>query len=117
MRGGMTMRALVVFESSFGNTRRVAEAIADGLSSKILVETIGVDSVPVESRPDVDLLVVGGPTQAFSMSRPGTRQQAANHAEHGVVSNGIGIREWLASLRAPLRASPSRSTRGSRSRA
>jgi hypothetical protein len=46
----------------------------------------------------VDLLVVGGPTHAFGMSRPGTRQSAAQQAERGLVSARIGLREWLGTL-------------------
>lgn len=59
------MKALVIFESVYGNTEKVARAIGAGLAAagKVLV-------VPVaESRPEqltgLDLLVVGSPTQAF----------------------------------------------------
>jgi hypothetical protein len=44
---------------------------------------------------DVDLIVVGGPTQGLSMSRPGTRQGAAKQAPVPVLSTAIGIREWI----------------------
>lgn len=37
-----TMRALVVFESMFGNTNAVADAVAEGLSVSFEVETIDV---------------------------------------------------------------------------
>ena len=53
---------------------------------------------------DVDLLVVGGPTHAFGMSRPGARQTAAGQGEHGPVSAGIGLREWLDALEDDLTA-------------
>ncbi|MBG0822683.1 hypothetical protein HS048_18260 [Planomonospora sp. ID91781] len=46
----------------------------------------------------MDLLVVGAPTHAFGMSRPATRQSAAQQAPAGLVSKGRGLREWLAAL-------------------
>jgi flavodoxin len=93
------MRALVVYESMFGNTQTVAEAVAEGLSSRLRVDLVEVGTAPAAIGNDVDLLVVGGPTHAFGMSRPGTRQDAARQAGHNVVSAGIGLREWLAGVR------------------
>ena len=88
------MRALVVVESVFGNTRRIAEAISSGLSAQIDVRLVDVAEAPTELA-GVDLVVVGGPTHAFGLSRAGTRQSAAQQAEDGLVSSGIGLREWL----------------------
>ncbi|MBG0816540.1 flavodoxin domain-containing protein [Planomonospora sp. ID82291] len=92
------MRALVVFESMFGNTQTIAEAIAQGLTTRMDVELAEVADAPTAIADDVDLIVVGGPTHAFSMSRPATRQSAAEQAPDGLVSKGQGLREWLASL-------------------
>jgi hypothetical protein len=91
----MTMRALVLFESAFGNTQEIAQAIADGLSAHMLVDLTEVGAAD-DLGHELDLLVVGGPTQGFSMSRPGTRESAAKQASRGLVSPGIGLREWLA---------------------
>jgi hypothetical protein len=66
---------LVVYESMFGNTELIAHAIADGLSVGANVEAAEVNAAP-KSVCDVDLLVVGGPTHAFNMSRPSTRSDA-----------------------------------------
>ena len=95
------MRALVVFESMFGNTQVVAEAVADGLAGRMQVDAVEVGDAPTELGDDVALLVVGGPTHAFGMSRPSTRQDAATQATAGLVSAGIGLREWLADLHGP----------------
>lgn len=92
-------RALVVYESMYGNTQRVARAIAEGLSGAATVEVIEVGEAPAELPPGVDLLVVGGPTHAFGMSRPRTRADAARQAGARVISERTGVREWLASLR------------------
>ena len=88
------MRALVVFESAFGNTERIARAIGEGLSSRMTTSVAEVGAAPGEVG-EIDLLVVGGPTHAFSMSRVGTRESALKQANGDVVSKGIGIREWL----------------------
>jgi hypothetical protein len=89
------MHALVIFESMFGNTRIIAEAIAEGLSSRIETELVEVGAAPTVIDDDVGLFVVGGPTHAFGMSRYGTRKSAAEQAGEGLVSSGIGQREWL----------------------
>jgi hypothetical protein len=90
--------ALVVFESMFGNTQVIAKAIADGLSSQTSVDLVEVGVAPTVLGDDVELLVVGAPTHAFGMSRPGTRDGAAKQADRGLVSAGIGLREWLAGI-------------------
>lgn len=90
------MRALVVFESIFGNTRSVAEAVAAGLSGEAMVDVVAVGDAPTVIGGDVDLLVVGGPTHAFGMTRPSTREDAARQA--GGTALATGLREWLAAL-------------------
>lgn len=98
------MRALVVYESMFGNTRDIARAIADGLSPAAEVQVVEVSRAPQRLEEGVRLLVVGAPTHAFGMSRPKTRADAATQATHQVISAGIGVREWLERLAAAGRA-------------
>ena len=89
------MTTLVVHESMFGNTRTVARAISPDLPGT--VEVVDVVDAPTPLPPHVDLLVVGGPTHAFSMSRAGTRRDAV--AQGGDPDHEFrGIREWLAGL-------------------
>jgi flavodoxin len=70
------MKALVVYESMWGNTEKVADAIAAGLGESMEVELAEVGSAPVAPGPEVSLIVAGGPTHAFSMSRTTTRKDA-----------------------------------------
>jgi hypothetical protein len=91
-------RALVVYESVLGNTQAVARAIAEGLGESRPVTVREVADAPDTIPPDVGLLVVGGPTHAFGMSRPETRADAEKEAPRQVVSTGRGIREWLDGL-------------------
>jgi hypothetical protein len=88
------MRALVVFESMFGNTEKIAVAIGEGLARTLPVDIVEVGTAPPAIGTETVLLVVGGPTHAFGMSRPQTRQDAERQAGGEVVSRS-GIREWL----------------------
>lgn len=89
------MRAKVIYESMFGNTRDVAQAIGEGLTAYGDVEVVEVGTAERELGPDVDLLVIGGPTHAFGLSRTQTREDAARQLGSAPVSRGPGIREWL----------------------
>jgi hypothetical protein len=87
------MRTLVVYETLWGNTEKVARAIAAELSATMQVDVVDVDSAP-DAVSGYDLLVVGGPTHAFSMTRASTRQGAVS--QNGAPSAPLrGIREWL----------------------
>jgi hypothetical protein len=101
------LRALVVYESMFGNTREVAQAIAAGIATLMPVETVEVGEAPAVMPDDVGLLVVGGPTHAHGLTTPDTRADAGRRAGDRLVSRGNGIREWLASVRTAGAAPPS----------
>jgi flavodoxin len=91
------MKALVVYESMWGNTESVARGIAAGLGEFADVEVADVAAGPVELGPDVELIVAGGPTHAFSMTRANTRADAVRQgARQGTVTTGL--REWLDGL-------------------
>jgi hypothetical protein len=93
------MNALVVFESSFGNTEAIAEAIAAGLSHSVAVTVVEVRDAPHRVPSGVDLVVVGGPTHAFGLSREETRQQALSQGAPKTRSARFGLRDWLEVLR------------------
>jgi hypothetical protein len=92
-----TPRAFIVYESMFGSTWKVAAAIRDGLATAVDVDLVRADQAPAEIPADVRLLVVGGPTHAFSMSRTSTRTDAAKQGDV-VMPAETGIREWLGAL-------------------
>jgi hypothetical protein len=92
-----TVRALVVYESMFGNTERIARAIRDGMQQSVPAEIVPAYRAPTVVPADVRLLVVGRPTHAFSMSRPSTRQDATKQ-DDVVMPIEVGIREWLRAL-------------------
>jgi hypothetical protein len=94
-------KALVVYESMFGNTHAVADAVAEGLRRSLDVEVLDVEKAPLQVADDVDLVVVGGPTHAFSMSRPSTRQSAGEQGADPEAASHSGIREWISGVTAP----------------
>ena len=101
------MNVLIVHESLFGNTREVAAAIAEGLRQGRAPDADAVRLVPVDSAPTtlddgVDLLLVGGPTHAFSMTRPNTREDARSK---GAAAAREGVREWIEAV-TPRRGLP-----------
>ena len=91
------MRALIVYESMWGNTEQVARAVAAGLAESAEVQVVEVADAPAVPGADVDLVVAGGPTHAFSMTRASTRADAVKQgAPH--PADAIGLREWLGRL-------------------
>lgn len=63
------MKAVIVYDSQYGNTQHIAEAIATALSHYEDVQTLTVqDATNIDWR-GVKLLIVGGPTQAHTMSK------------------------------------------------
>ena len=96
------MRALVVYESLWGNTEKVARAIAAKLGGDVTV--LDSDAAPL-SVDGFDLLVVGGPTHAFSMTRASTRADAVASYDAPYLPTR-GIREWLNELQRPAAEMP-----------
>jgi len=102
------MRTVIVYESVFGNTRQVAEAIAAGIRVSqpgSEVACVPVTSATADLARGADLLIAGGPTHMRGMSSKMTRRKGAEgeqqktpglHLEPGYGDNGL--REWLASL-------------------
>jgi len=104
------MDVAVVYESLFGNTRLVAEAIADGIRAADPAARVSVTRTDATKLGEVDdacLLVVGGPTHMRRMTSPRSRQQGLQAArkakdqqscEPEPGAAGPGLREWLQAL-------------------
>lgn len=77
------MRMIVIYESMYGNTQAIAEAIAQGLSEQGDVTVVPVD----QADPSADLLVLGAPTHMHGlptrMSRSGVEEEAKKRQAAG----------------------------------
>jgi len=100
-------QAVVVYESLYGNTRAVAEAVGAGLAETMPVRVLPVADAGPDQLAGVSLLVVGAPTHVRGMSRPNTRTaavQAAAAPDSGVTVEAgwrdTGVREWLTTVAA-----------------
>jgi flavodoxin I len=61
----VVMKALVIFDSFFGNTEQIARAIGAALAGDFDVEVVRVGEFKPEQLSAVQLLIVGSPTRGF----------------------------------------------------
>lgn len=61
------MNALIVHFSKFGNTRLVAEAIADGLAANGTARVLTTDQLTPADLQDADLVILGTPTHNMNL--------------------------------------------------
>jgi len=63
------MKGVVVYDTTYGNTKKIAEAIAETLKlSEFTVDLYDVKDVKKLDAEDCDLLVLGSPTKIGNMS-------------------------------------------------
>jgi flavodoxin I len=60
------MSGLVVYDSQYGNTQKVAEAVGKGLSGQEPCKLVHIDRICKEDLAGITFLIVGSPTQGFS---------------------------------------------------
>lgn len=94
------MRAVVVYESLWGNTASVARAIAEGIGSDARAMT--TDEATPAVVAEADLLVAGAPVLGFSLPTEKMRESVRTTTGDAPVSADLthrSMRAWLASLR------------------
>jgi hypothetical protein len=92
------MTAVVVYESHWGNTAAVAEAIAEGLGAG--ARALDTDAANRSILAGADLLVAGAPVIAFGLARESARSQLAGDIKAprpADVSHPL-LRTWLDGL-------------------
>jgi Flavodoxin domain len=101
------MRAVIVYESMYGNTHRIADAIAEGMGPGSEVSVIPVSVATRRLLHGADLVVAGGPTHVHGLSRASTRKAAVEQAgktagrlavDDSATADGPGLRDWFGSL-------------------
>ena len=97
------MKVLVVYESMFGNTHAIAEAIARGCGKGRDVAVVPVKDATLERLVASDVVLVGGPTHAHGESWTNTREGARKQAEKEGLeldpdAAGPGLRDWFHGL-------------------
>jgi hypothetical protein len=106
------MRAVVVYESMYGNTHLIADAIGAGLETAFDVSVVPVAQADAAALAGADLVVAGGPTHAHGMTRAATRKAAVEAASKPASplkvepdAAGPGLRDWFGSLgQCPIKA-------------
>ena len=95
------MKTVIVYESVFGNTRRVAEELARVARRHGEVETVAAGEAEGRVVDGADLVLIGGPTHRHGMSWTATRrtggQEPADGAGRapGIDAAGPGLRQWF----------------------
>jgi flavodoxin len=93
------MKAVVVYESHWGNTAAVARAIAEGIGPE--ASALNTDEAGPYAVAGADLVVAGAPVIAFSLPREGMRDQIAKGAEKAPTPPDVShplLRTWLDGL-------------------
>jgi flavorubredoxin len=93
------MKAVVVYESLWGNTAAVARAIAGGIGSEAMA--VPTDAATHEVVADADLLVAGAPVFGFSLPTDTMRASIARdeaNAPHTPDLSHPSLRSWLDAL-------------------
>jgi len=93
------MKALVVYESVWGNTAAVAQAIAEGICSD--ARAVPTSEATAEVLADVDLLVAGAPLMGFTLPTEDTRKSIKGDKKHRDNPPDLShpsMRSWLKTL-------------------
>jgi hypothetical protein len=93
------MKAIVVYESVWGNTAAVARAIAEGLGRD--TEAYPTDEVPPDQLASAGLIVAGSPVFGFSLPTEAIRQnilRSEGDASSPPDLSHPSLRSWLDAL-------------------
>jgi len=93
------MKAVVVYESLWGNTATIARAIAEGIGPE--AQALSTAQASAEVMAGVNLIVAGAPVFAFRLPTDAVRKsigQDRKHAERPPDLSHPSMRFWIASL-------------------
>jgi flavodoxin len=93
------MKAVVVYESLWGNTAAVARAIAEGIGPD--ARAVTTDEASAELVQDADLLVAGAPVLGFNLANDSMRESIVRTEADAPTPPDLAhpsMRSWLESL-------------------
>ncbi len=93
------MKAVVVFESLWGNTAAVARAVAQGIGPE--ARCLSTDEASPEAIADADLVVAGAPVLGFHLGGEQIRAAIARDEAHAPKPPDLShpsLRSWLDGL-------------------
>lgn len=91
------MKAMVVYESLWGNTAAIARAIAEGLGPD--TPAFSTDEATPEALPGVGLIVAGAPLLGFTLPTDEIRQNISRDSSMPASDTSHpSMRSWLAEL-------------------
>ena len=93
------MKAVVVYESLWGNTAAIARAIADGIGPE--ARALSTSQASGEAMVGADLIVGGAPLLGFRLPTDSMRKSIGRdpkHAQRPADLSQPSLRSWLAAL-------------------
>lgn len=91
------MKTLIIYDSVFGNTEKIARAIGQAFGTQEKVEIVKVSEAKPENLAGLGLLIVGSPTRAFRAT-PAMMQFLGK-----IPANGLkGVRVGAFDTRVPM---------------
>ncbi|MDD5700495.1 MAG: flavodoxin domain-containing protein [Dehalococcoidales bacterium] len=64
------LKIILVYDTAYGNTEKIARAVADGMASTGEVRLVRADKIQVNELKGADLIMIGSPTQGFRPLAP-----------------------------------------------
>ena len=98
-KGVSLMKAIVVYESLWGNTASIARAIADGIGPQ--AEALTTDAASPETVAEAELIVAGAPVLGFSLPSDQIRNSIAQSEADAPAPPDLAhpsMRSWLESM-------------------
>ncbi len=94
------MKALIVFDSFFGNTEQIARDIGNALGSNEHVEISRVSTIKPGQLAGLTLLIVGSPTRAFRPTKAvvGFLNKIPSHSLKGMKVAAFDTRIYIADI-------------------
>jgi hypothetical protein len=93
------MKAVVVYESLWGNTAAIAHAIAEGIGPE--ARALTTDAASADTVGEADLVVAGAPVLGFSLASEGIRESVARSEANAPSPPDLShpsLRSWLDAL-------------------